>query len=521
VDKNAMTYTIYFPKSKTTISGELLYYSEIGEHDYKNIKLESRTDLEYRKLVNLIINELKHDYPTVTEDHCINFFKKVENSCKRLELFIKNSKPLINWDYLSSEQSLLYGHPFHPFPKNTEGFSDIDVNKYCPELRTSFQLCYMAVRKDLFLEEWVSKERKINLHSSVREHVQRKFKDKGNSYEILPMHPWQYKYVQTINEVRNYIDQGKIIPLGSAGPKAYPTSSVRTVYIPEMNCNIKLSLNIQITNMIRNNSKEQMRRTLDATKYLIQKNCFQNDLNTSISYEVGVCTCHFENEDVTKLFTVVYRPIEFDVSSTYVLSSLVETPFDRNYSRLYSMINHKNIDQWFRRYLEISLIPMVRLADEQGIHFEAHLQNSLLTIKDGWPNKFIIRDLEGVSVDKEKVKDDVIPIGPLFYTKEEAWARTSYYFVVNHLGSLIHALAKDMKVNENYFWKIVRQILLQEYENTRNEYVLHLLSANSFLAKKNLISCLVGKSETPFYIPVSNILKKLESEKYENVKSYV
>lgn len=521
VDQDKMVYSIYFPTSKITISGDLSYYSEIGEHEYSNFWVENEKELEYSDLVELIIKELKNYYSMITSNRCLDFFKKVDNSYQKLALFIKNSQPPNKWDYLSSEQSLLYGHPFHPFPKNTEGFSEDDVKKYCPELRTSFQLSYIAVRKDLYQEEWVSLDRKIRLPQSVTEPVEHLLKDKKVSYEILPMHPWQYKHVLTIHEVRNYIDQGKIIPLGSFGPKAYPTSSIRTVYVPDMNCNIKLSLNIQITNLVRNNNKEQMRRTLDATKYLLHNKCFQNEENTSISYEVGVCTCHFENDDLTKLFTVVYRPIEFDVTSTYVLSSLVETPFERNQSRLFSMINCKNIDQWFRRYLEISLIPIVRLADEQGIHFEAHLQNSLLTIKDGWPHTFIIRDLEGVSVEKEKVKDDVNSQGPLFYSKEEAWARTSYYFVVNHLGSFIHALAKDMQVKERYFWKIVRQVLIQEYENTKNEFVFYLLTAQSFMAKKNLVSCLVGKSETPFYIPVSNILKKLESEKYETTKSNV
>lgn len=521
VDQNKKVYSIYFPTSDVIISGTLSFYSAMGEHEYDSFYVNNESGLDYSHLVDWIMKELIHDNPEITEERSIDFSIKVTNSYHKLALFLKHAAKQWKWDYLASEQSLIYGHPFHPFPKNTLGFTEDEVKTFCPELRTSFQLCYLAIRKDTYQEEWASKERKIELHESVKEHANHLLKGKSDDYEILPIHPWQYEHVQGMQEVKAYIRQEKIIPLGSFGPLAYPTSSVRTVYVPDMRCNIKLSLNIQITNMMRNNNREQMRRTMDATNYLLQRNCFEKESNTSISYEVGVCSCHFANDDLTKLFTIVYRPIEFDITATYVLSSLIETPVEEEQSRICSMIDIQNIDQWFNRYLEISLLPIVRLAEEKGIHFEAHLQNSLLTIKNGMPHEFIIRDLEGVSVNIERVDDGIDTTGPLFYKKEEAWARTSYYFVINHLGSLIHAIAKDINVEEEHFWRIVHNVLMQEYENSKSEYTLHLLTTQAFAAKKNMISCLIGKSETPSYIPVSNVMKKVGSEMYGNTKSLV
>lgn len=521
INYNTNAYSIYFPTSDEIIFGTLSFYSAMGEHEYADFYANEERGLDYSYLVQLIVKELKDKHPQITAERSIDFSNKVDNSFQKLALFLEHSDEQHKFDYLTSEQSLLYGHPFHPFPKNTLGFTEDEVKRFCPELRTSFQLCYVAVRKDIYQEEWVSEDRRIELHKSVKEHVQQVLKGKVDSYAILPIHPWQYEHVKTVKEVEDYIKQEKIIPLGRFGPVAYPTSSIRTVYIPDMNCNIKLSLNIQITNMMRTNNKEQMRRTMDATRYILQRNCFQEDSATKISYEVGVCTCHFANEDVTKLFTIVYRPIEFDVERTFVLSSLIETPVNRNHSRLYSLIGNKKMEQWFKRYLEISLLPIVRLAEEKGIHFEAHLQNSLLTIKNGMPETFIIRDLEGVSVNIEKVEDGIDTTGPLFYKKEEAWARTAYYFVVNHLGSLIHVIAKDANMVEEYFWGIVRDVLLQEYKTKANEFILHLVTTKTFAAKKNMISCLIGKSEAPSYIPVKNIIKKLGSETYGNAKLLV
>ncbi|OES44769.1 IucA/IucC family protein [Domibacillus iocasae] len=513
-DQNQNNYSVFFPTSNVEISGSLSFYSAIGEHEYENFFVKGSRNVHYSDIVQWIVAELRTNNMDITDERAGDFLKKVQNSYEKLSIFLAHSSQPPEWNYQSSEQSLVYGHPFHPFPKNTLGFSEREVKQFCPELRTSFQLCYLAVRHDMFEEEWAVGEEKIKWPETVKEQARQLLNEKEEEYAILPVHPWQYENVLLVEDVQKYIKEGKLILLGRFGPDAYPTSSVRTVYVPEMNCNIKLSLNIQITNMMRNNNREQMRRTMDASNYLLRQKSFQNESHTSISYETGVCGCRFENDETTKLFTIVYRPIHFDTTSTYVLSSLIETPAGEERSRLYSLIGSHSVEEWFKRYLAISMIPMLCLAEKAGIHFEAHLQNTLLTIKEGMPYEFIIRDLEGVSVNKEKAASNVDTDGPLFYTKEDAWARTSYYFVVNHLGSMIHAIAKDAKKDEEYFWGIVNDVLVQEEKKSPNEYIRHLLTTPAFMAKKNMISCLVGKSETPFYVPVSNLVKKARSGIY-------
>lgn len=514
MDQHRKQYTVSFPVSQVKVSGALAFYSAIGEHEYENFFVNDGQPVQYPKLVQWVVAELQAGGVYVTEKCADDFLEKVHNSCEKLTLFLaQSSKPPL-LDYRSSEQSLVYGHPFHPFPKNTLGFNEKEVEQFCPELRTSFQLCYVAVRNDVFEKEWAVGEEEIDWPETVTQQAKQLLNEKAADYSILPMHPWQYAYIQSMVDVQTYIQEEKLTMLGQFGPIAYPTSSVRTVYVPDMSCNIKLSLNIQITNMMRNNNREQMRRTMDASNYLLRQNSFQRDPHTSISYETGICSCRFDQDDMTKLFTIVYRPIHFDTTCTYVLSSLIETPAGEETSRLYSLIGVQNVDEWFKRYLAISMIPMVRLVKEEGIHFEAHLQNTLLSIKEGLPHKFIIRDLEGVSVNKEKVTANVDTASPLFYTKKEAWARTSYYFIVNHLGSLIHAIAKDAKKDEEHFWGIARDVLEQEEEKHSNEYIRHLMTAPSFMAKKNMVSCLVGKSEKPLYVPVNNVMKKARSEVY-------
>ncbi len=548
INPNTLTYAVAFQASGVTVTGELSYYSAMGEHEYHSMESGGET-VHYRDLVRWITSELIGDgeqgassdqhgmlksavemksslelenvHPLVENTNRVevayarDFVQKVDNSVGNLTLYIKQAAGLDIHDYRTSEQSLLYGHPFHPFPKNSKGFSEQDVQKYSPELRTSFQLCYIAVRQDVYVQEWVDDEAVMDLQELLRSHVQPILKEKSEMYGLLPVHPWQYEYISRLTEIQHYFRDGKLILLGNAGPIVYPTSSVRTVYVPAWNCNIKLSLNMQITNMIRTNSAEQMRRTLDASRYVRQHDCFGGEPNTHIAYETGVATCAFEDEELTSLFTIAYRPIEFDPVNTYVLSSLVEAPLPGRRSRLMTMLGGGliNAERWLDHYLQCSLLPIVRAAGERGIHFEAHLQNTLVTLKDGLPVDFIVRDLEGVSVDEELIREqDRASSDLLFYSRENAWARTSYYFIVNHLGSLIHAMARDVNVPEEHFWKQVREVLVEELERTGNAYVRHLLTTEAFLAKQNLVSCLRGISQTPVYVPVSNPIKRIGGE---------
>ncbi|MCM3698793.1 IucA/IucC family siderophore biosynthesis protein [Paenibacillus macerans] len=532
LNADTLDYAVAFPASRVTVFGNLAYFSAAGEHEYDSIRWSgangASAPVEYRDLVRWIIRELSSEglgtgegWPPgenlIMSEQARSFAEKVDNSCRNLALFIERTAELEVYDYRTSEQSLIYGHPFHPFPKNSLGFSEQDVRMYSPELRTSFQLGYFAVSKDVYREEWVAEDKKVPPHESVQAHVRHTLGDKSSEYFLLPAHPWQYRHVLGLPEVQDYVREGKIVPLGSLGPVVFPTTSVRTVYVPDMNCNIKLSLNMQITNLIRTNSDEQMRRTLDASRYLLQHGCFGPDSPTRIAYETGISTCRFADEELTRLFTVVYRPVEFDPASTYVLASLVEAPQPGRPLRLMSMLGSGQsgqADRWFARYLELSLLPLVRVAWEKGIHFEAHLQNTLLTLRDGMPEAFIIRDLEGVSVESGKagegpgISREQDLSGPLFYSREQAWARTSYYFIMNHLGSLIHAMARDAGVPEAHFWAIVRELLQQEYESSGNAFAKHLLTADTFYAKRNMLSCLSGRGEAPAYVPVGNLMKK-------------
>ncbi|MCY7561782.1 IucA/IucC family protein, partial [Paenibacillus macerans] len=165
LNADTLDYAVAFPVCGVTVFGKLAYYSAAGEHEYESIRRSGANGanghVEYGELVQWIIRELSSeglgtgegapaDDNRITDEQARSFAEKVDNSCRNLALFIERAAELEVFDYRTSEQSLIYGHPFHPFPKNSRGFSERDVRMFSPELRTSFRLGYFAVRKDVF-----------------------------------------------------------------------------------------------------------------------------------------------------------------------------------------------------------------------------------------------------------------------------------------------------------------------------------------------------------------------------------
>ncbi|WP_366296723.1 IucA/IucC family protein [Paenibacillus sp. AN1007] len=204
LNPDTLTYSITFPTSGVRVMGLLSYYSAMGEHEYLSMNSNGQT-VHYRDLVRWISYEMigdgspdnvqreaveeEHDIGTKAKqvtDRLTDFMQKVENSAANLTMYIEQASGFGVQDYTTSEQSVLYGHPFHPFPKNSKGFTVQDVQRYSPELRTSFQLCYIAVRQDVYAAEWVEHADKIDLKQLLASQEWPVSKGKMGLYELLP-----------------------------------------------------------------------------------------------------------------------------------------------------------------------------------------------------------------------------------------------------------------------------------------------------------------------------------------------
>ncbi|UFJ39449.1 short-chain oxidoreductase [Brevibacillus humidisoli] len=535
---------VFLPLTGKSIVGTMVHYSSIGQHLYGSSFYEVQEDgglkkLEIGRFMDLLLQELSRQDSEHRDTRRLQIRALMENSLHNMKMFIehdlqtRSSEPE-PFDYLRSEQSLLLGHPFHPFPKCSEGFTDADLPKYSPEMGASFPLHYIAIRNEYIKEEWIDGGEGA-LSPSVVEYAVQRLGIRSSEYRLLPMHPWQADYVLQQKAVSELLQQEVIVDLGVRGPVVYPTSSVRTVWNPETGYHYKLPLHVRITNLTRVNTAEQAHRTLDAARVIhhlrdqLETESFKVLLETGCCRVVADTILPGEQGHLVDDLSVMYRPMNGVSANTYVVASLLERHPGEEEPKLIAMVRMTNqgclpdLSVWLQRYLLLSIVPLLRVWAHTGISFEAHSQNSLITVRDGLPDCFYVRDLEGVSIDR-KLADEAGWIGtlladdsPVLYADEEAWMRTKYYFFVNHLGALIHTIASYQRVDETKYWRMVKALLEGERARfTANERMLacidDLLYGRFLPAKANFTSCFRSRGEKPIFVSIPNPIYHCEVE---------
>jgi siderophore synthetase component len=164
-----------------------------------------------------------------------------------------------------------------------------------------------------------------------------------------------------------------------------------------------------------------------------------------------------------------------------------------------------SVNQYANERNWLAELPLLSVWRRDGLSLEAHVQNSLVHLDGGWPAVFFVRDMEGTSASRERVThtgllDDLPADSPVVYD-DEAWMRLKYYLVTNHLGHLVHVLARYSGTDESVLWGVVRSVLAS---SVPDRYVRDLLESPTLPAKANLISRFAERGEPPLYVAVPN-----------------
>ncbi|USB31594.1 IucA/IucC family protein [Paenibacillus sp. YPG26] len=432
-----------------------------------------------------------------------------------------------NYSVLRSEQSLLFGHPFHPTPKSSEGFTEDDLRRYAPEMHASFQLTWFAVHPELFREEWLEgsalKSDWQNEEDKRQEEIKALYQLHGRnaedtaaltSYRLLPTHPWQSEYLLQQAKVRSWIQSGKLKFLGSLGPEQYPTSSVRTVWSPEQSFYLKLPIHVRITNFIRTNNEEQYKRSLDAARIWAAVEPAFLYPGFGILQEHGMVS--LSDSTLSEEFTVLVRASLPGAQSRdeawHVAASLLE---DELSAPEYLPLSRITALEWIKGYVDVYVIPILQLYAEYGISLEAHVQNTLIRIQSGVPTGCYVRDLEGVSVCRNKAEESgwvnhtIGEDSPVLSDSEETWKRWLYYNVTNHLSHMVAAVSRSSHTEERELWRETAQALSTQAENrvpSLQAWINRLIDTPALPAKANLISRFHQHGEQPLYVDIPNPL---------------
>lgn len=454
--------------------------------------------------------------------------------------------------FLQSEQSLLIGHQVHPTPKSRQGIDEEEEHIYAPERKGAFQLHYFQVKNELVEEDSILPQTATML---IKEELTRDpsvtegFKEqycKEDDYSLIPIHPLQARKLLGRKEVHKQIQLGNLSYLGPQGREFYPTSSVRTVYHEEARYMFKFSIPVKITNSLRINKRKELDRGVEVSRLLQQVLTTKlNDLHPSFNIieDPAYITVKL-GQDEESGFEVVIRENAFQLNHaqrTTLLAGLCQDHIEGGNSHLANIIYHlaeqKQIsteeasEEWFRRYLNISLRPLYWMYATYGIALEAHQQNSVVKLdEDGYPATFYYRDNQGYYFMESRAQylKQVIPTlndkSDTICADLIAEERFRYYFFFNHLFGLINAFGVSRLVEEDRLLRLLKEelhALFEQYGDFTN-LINSLLHEKTLPCKANLLTRvhnmdeLVGSLETQsVYVSVENPLFKRAGELYE------
>lgn len=480
----------------------LRYRSEFGHHTYgDDVWLACsdgmRVPLTHDELVTLLLDEVAGLATAAfgeTGDG-ETLARQITGSVEATARYLQVGSPSHADPARNAEQSLRYGHPFHPTPKSIDGFGD-ELPRYAPELGAEFRLHWFAVRADAVAErrvapgEWVPP--RVARHAPP-------------GYALLPVHPWQSRYVTRQQRVAELLADGTLVALGELGGPVYPTSSVRTVCDPAFDTSWKLPLHVRITNFVRTNPAEHLHRAADASALIARLAAGWQHDRFGVLLETGYRAVDpaVVGDELAADFAVLFRQHPF-VDGDYaprVVAGLLEDR-DDGVPTVIEEVRRSGgpVREWLRCYLRLAVLPLFDVFERDGVSFEAHVQNSLLHTEDGWPARFWVRDMEGTSVSAAR-QPGLDPASPLRYSDDEAWLRLRYHAIGNHLGHLIGVLGRHGD-GERPLWTAAREVLLDEGGTLAHD----LVASRVVPVKANLISRFAGRGERPLYVDVPNPL---------------
>ncbi|MCH5675325.1 IucA/IucC family protein [Streptomyces gilvus] len=569
------TLRIPLPASGTALLVPVRYWSPSGWHRFGLPSLagssEQSPPVDAVTLAALLARETSTrrtagapPTPAPFSSTAIDLVTRVADSSRRTATFIRERRehPSDGPDlFLSAEQALVLGHPLHPTPKSREGLSEYEARLYSPELRGSFPLHWLAVAPSLLATDsaWTEHGRPVPAPQLTTRLAEAELA-LPDGHAALPLHPWQLCEVRRRPEASPLFDAGLLRDLGIHGSPWHPTSSVRTVHRTGAPAMLKLSLGLRITNSRRENLRKELHRGVEVHR-LLRSGLSQQWRAEHPGFDIvrdpaWLAVDTPDGEPVPGLDVVIrHNPFRAsdDVSCVaglvaprpLALSGPEASPAHRPAhrpeadpqpirSRLATVVTRLALRtgrprgavaaEWFLRYLEQVVRPVLWLDAETGIALEAHQQNTLLLLDaDGWPAGGRYRDNQGYYFRESRRTelDARLPgIGErsdTFVSDEVTDERFAYYLAINNVLGLIGAFGSQRLADEGLLLAAFRRFLGDVASGPgrlRTSLPAHLLDSPVLRCKANLLTRLHGLDELvgpvdtqSVYVTIANPLR--------------
>lgn len=407
--------------------------------------------------------------------------------------------------FIESEQSLVFGHWMHPTPKSLTGMSDWQSAVYAPEGGGRFALTYFAAPRDRVRACSVAGDLDAILRDMAGDLLD--MVPLGENEMLLPMHPLQAEALLLQPQIQALMAAGGLRLLGSGGVRFTATSSVRTIASDDCDWMLKFSLPVKITNSLRLNRAHELEAGVVMARLVALLDIKTRLPKLGFLRDPAYLTLDLPGSSESG-FEVILRenPYRGDRGEGVVsLAALTAPALPGRRQRLAALIERlageaglartEAAHQWFDRYLDCAVTALVRLYDETGIALEAHQQNMLVDVSQGWPSKVIYRDSQGFYLSERhrpaltKALPELAEVADLFYPDAEIRRRFGYYLAVNQVFAVIHRMAAEGLADEACLLTRLRGHLTSLTRTLRGsglDFVRHLLDDSTITTKANL-----------------------------------
>ncbi|MDQ3203338.1 MAG: iron transporter [Pseudomonadota bacterium] len=451
--------------------------------------------------------------PLSDADRVGEMLQQVANSLQVTRTFLRHSRPANDAanSLLVSEQHQLWGHALHPTPKSREGISHDDLLACSPEVGAHFQLHWFKVEPTLIRHQGEDPR------STLRQLSGRE--------DAYPCHPWEVARVLADPLVKRAQQKGLIEYLGPLGQAMYPTSSVRTLYHPQMAYFMKFSMHVRLTNCVRKNAWYELDSAVALTRLL---GPIMSELATqqpgfmlmpepsATSLDLSAMGTLEESREVTECFGIVYREnisvadceryqpqvamalFTWDNQGRSVCREQVQ-----RYANKVGLTIEQATLNWLNAYASQMLAGVLYCLFRQGVVLEPHLQNTVIGFgEDGLPVQIWIRDLEGTKLVPEIWPAERLSAldertrSSVYYSAQKAWQRVGYCALVNNLGEAIFHLANGSDVLEQQLWARIGDLLHAQSALLGHPTELRELCAGApFPSKENFMTRLMMRAD--------------------------
>lgn len=487
----------------STLTATVLHASRTGLHGFAEVRVDGES-VSPERLVRLLSVDAD---PAEIDDLAARTAESVRN----VTVFVAGSGERGPGGFLEAEQALLLGHLNHPAPKSRDGLSGAELAAYSPELGGRFAVHWFAADAELVSSDQVAGAPSLQGLDALQLMAALAGITPPDGRVLVPAHPWQAGDLVKRPRVAALIADGRMEALGPLGAKWYPTSSLRTVYHPDLPVMLKLSLGLRITNSRRESTPTELRRGLEINRLL------------DAAYNAGTATAHprfsivrdpawvalDEGGPLLTGLDVAVREVPAAVDSYACLAGLV-APRPGELSRLGAAVaghGDGGAEAWVASYLDEVLVPMLHLYAETGIGLEAHQQNTLVRLDDaGRVAGGAYRDNQGYYLASSYLPGllDVtgLPDSTLAVVDDAIVDdRLTYYLLHNQALAVVGSLAVDGLADEDALLEVVRDRLsealpaLKAAGPSGDRLAQRWLSAAQLPCKANMMTRLRGIDE--------------------------